>query len=749
MFKIDMFFKSLVSHFRGNALFILKRAAVFLVLLWILLIPLLGEEYDSKLGDIAEVNIKAPINFSYIDHEATDFKKKEVEKTIVPVFSYKDHSEFDVVDSFYKDIKKLRQNKVDASIASATIFNRDKIWLSAKSISIILRKVNLEYFRKLLNDLVKKKSNYWFFDRDEKYFKKRQEFGIAVIKNGKRLNINPYELRNVIYQKLPAKFIRKFIRDTNPYLNSSIADMTIEVASKLIKPNIIFDQEKSLIMKKAILSKVVPIKKEIKKGLIIIREGERITKEISEKIQLINANSKRIDLNHIVGLILYLGAVFIFFKFHLRYFLNDLRLDSDRIGDDLANQRFLKQRERRLFILFSFIVITLFFAQMAIKMVKETPSIPLTLFVPITIASISIMMLFGKRIAVFFTIVASVLIMLLTGCNFGCFSTVLGAGLLSIYLSINQKKRLDVLSAGVKVFLFYVFMLAISSLIKGFKIDVFLNGVGIAFINGVLSSVIVAGILPFLESFLGIPTRFKLLELADTDSPLLKLLLLKAPGTFIHSITVGSLAESAAADIGANSLLARVGSYYHDIGKLENPGYFIENQQGLENIHDSLKPTISRAVLVAHVKKGELLAIKEGLPECVIDFIREHHGTSLIRFFYAQAVGEKKNNTNKEDFRYPGPKPHTKETAIVMLADAVEASTKTIANLTLPKIRTHVSNIIKAKLNEGDLDNSPLLLDDIRKITESFVQMLVGLHHKRIEYPDQNKVEESSGNNEE
>jgi len=750
--KIKVFIKSMRIFFKENYIFILKRLVAFLLLLWILLIPLLGEKYNYKLGDIATGNIKAPISFSYIDNEATDFKKKEVERTIVPVFSFKNDFEANTVESFYKSIKKMRSDGANVTVSSTIIFNRYKIWLSSKSIFILLKKVNLEYFKKIISDLVNKMSNYWFINRSKKYFKKRQEFGIAVIKMSKKIFINPYELDNVIYEKLSPKFVRSFVRNSNPYLNSRIADMVVEVASKLVTPNTVFDQEKTLIMRKAILAKVAPIKKEVKKGLIIIREGERITEEISNKIKLVNANSKRIDLNHIVGLIFFLIAIYFFVRFHLRYFLKDLRLDSDRLGDELADMKFAKQREKRLLVLFSFVVIILFFAQMAIDLVRDSPSIPLTLFVPITIASISIMMLFGKRVAVFFTVVVSSFIMLLTGCNFVCFSTVLGGGLLSIYLSMHQKKRLDVLSAGVKVFLFYVFMLGLSSLMKGSSLDLLLNGVGIAFINGVMSSVIVAGILPFLESYLGIPTRFKLLELADTDSPLLKKLLLKAPGTFIHSITVGSLAESAAADINANSLLARVGAYYHDIGKLENPSYFIENQQGLDNIHDSLKPTVSRAVLVAHVKKGEVIAKREGLPECVIDFIREHHGTSLIKFFYAQAMGEEKNNTHKEDFRYPGPKPHTKETAIVMLADAVEASTKTIQNLTLPKIRAHVDNIIKAKINEGDLDNTPLLLDDIRKISESFVQMLVGLHHKRIEYPDYNKLEaeidESKGSKE-
>jgi putative nucleotidyltransferase with HDIG domain len=203
-----------------------------------------------------------------------------------------------------------------------------------------------------------------------------------------------------------------------------------------------------------------------------------------------------------------------------------------------------------------------------------------------------------------------------------------------------------------------------------------MKGAGFGILNGILSSIIAVGLIPFFESFLKVPTRFKLLELADTNSPLLKRMQIEATGTYTHSIIVGNLAESAAANIGANALLARVGSYYHDIGKIDHASYFSENQQGMENRHKDLKPSVSRSILIAHVRKGAELARREGLPQVVVDFIEQHHGTTIMKFFYHQALDTSSKGISKEDFRYPGPRPQTKETAIVMLADSGEAASK-------------------------------------------------------------------------
>ena len=231
-------------------------------------------------------------------------------------------------------------------------------------------------------------------------------------------------------------------------------------------------------------------------------------------------------------------------------------------------------------------------------------------------------------------------------------------------------------------------------------------------------------------------THVSLLELADTNKPLLRRLVMEAPGTYTHSMAVGYLAESAAEAIGADSLLARVASYYHDIGKLRRPHFFIENQP-MENVHDRMNPTLSALVITSHIKDGIEIARQSRMPKVVLDIIAQHHGTSLVQYFYDQFTVEQDPSTALEQqFRYSGPKPQTKEAAIVMLADAVEAASRTLTKPTLAKIELLVNRIVADRLGDGQLDESDLTFKEISKITESFIRAKISTMHARIDYPD-------------
>ncbi|RMH87238.1 MAG: HDIG domain-containing protein, partial [Calditrichaeota bacterium] len=254
--------------------------------------------------------------------------------------------------------------------------------------------------------------------------------------------------------------------------------------------------------------------------------------------------------------------------------------------------------------------------------------------------------------------------------------------------------------------------------------------------NAILVPTIVYLLIGIFERVFDVTTDISLLELSDLNHPLLKQLSVKAPGTFHHSIMVANLAEAAAEAIKANALLTRVGAYFHDVGKMFKPEYFIENQMGGVNKHDSLTPHMSCLILANHVKAGLELADKHNLPRSVKQFIAEHHGTSLMTFFYHKAVenGDSKE-INENDFRYPGPKPQSKETAILMLADSVEAASRTLQNPTPQRIRNLVNTLVENKIKEGQLDECNLTLQEIREIKEAFIPILTGIHHLRIEYP--------------
>lgn len=266
-------------------------------------------------------------------------------------------------------------------------------------------------------------------------------------------------------------------------------------------------------------------------------------------------------------------------------------------------------------------------------------------------------------------------------------------------------------------------------------------------LNGVISGILVTSMLPYVERIFDVSTDMRLIELADTNRPLLKDFALLAPGSFQHSLMVGQLAEEAAGSIGANSLLARVSALYHDIGKMMKPLYFVENMQTGENIHDRLSPEMSRLVVIAHVKDGIRIANEEKLPRPIIDMIPMHHGTSVVEFFYNKKIkqseqtedctSEGQRERTREAFRYPGPKPTFREAGILMLADSVEASSRVLSEPTPARIRQHVRKIIHLRMEQGELDECELTMRDLGRIEDAFVRVLAAIYHGRIRYPDE------------
>jgi putative nucleotidyltransferase with HDIG domain len=262
---------------------------------------------------------------------------------------------------------------------------------------------------------------------------------------------------------------------------------------------------------------------------------------------------------------------------------------------------------------------------------------------------------------------------------------------------------------------------------------------GFGFVSGFFCAVIVTALVPLVESLFKYTTDIKLLELSNLNTPVLRQLMVQAPGTYHHSIVVGNLAEAGAEAINANPLLARVAAYYHDIGKVRKPQYFVENQGGHENKHDKLAPSMSALVLIAHVKDGVEIARENNLGNDLIDVLREHHGTALMKFFYEKAKNlqdPEVQQVDERDYRYPGPKPQTREAALIMLADAVEAAGRTLTDPTPSRIQGMVQKIINNIFIDGQLDECELTLKDLHKIAKSFNQILAGIFHYRIDYPE-------------
>ena len=319
---------------------------------------------------------------------------------------------------------------------------------------------------------------------------------------------------------------------------------------------------------------------------------------------------------------------------------------------------------------------------------------------------------------------------------------------------LKFSKRSDLLIVSAKITLAGILIVGGIYFLEKFMMDIdnllILKDLGYIIINCfIISGVFLLGILPIIENIFRVLTPYGLAELADHNQELLKRLMQEAPGTFNHCLTVSHLCENAAEAIGANPVLARVGAMYHDIGKLMRPMFFVENQSfyGIENPHKSCTPRFSKMLITAHPKDGIELAKDAHLPQVIQNFILQHHGTSLVSYFYNEALKEEgEENVNEEQFRYPGPKPNMKETAILMIADAVESAVRAAKNPSNEEIDAIIAKIIKERLNDGQLSDSPLTMKDLKVISETFSRMLRGMHHKRIKYHN-DLVQELDKNN--
>ena len=316
---------------------------------------------------------------------------------------------------------------------------------------------------------------------------------------------------------------------------------------------------------------------------------------------------------------------------------------------------------------------------------------------------------------------------------------ILISGLVSSILVLGARKRTTIIRAGL---ITGVLQLFTAWCIYPYWLNSFAR-YALFIVNGLASATIVLGLLPVFEYFFKKVTNISLLELADFNHPLLQRLTLEAPGTYHHSLIVGNLSESACQAIGANPLLARIGAYYHDIGKVEKPEYFSENQNITGSKHDTLSPAMSKLIIMNHVKEGVELARKYRLSPPLIDFISQHHGSSLVYYFYRRALEglEEDQEVREEGYRYPGPKPDTKETAIVLLADSVEAATRAMKEPTPSKIEELVHKIINNKFIDAQLDSCELTLKDLEKISDVFIRILSGIYHARVIYPEESRSE--------
>jgi len=417
---------------------------------------------------------------------------------------------------------------------------------------------------------------------------------------------------------------------------------------------------------------------------------------------------------------------------------------------------FQRQADYKMYLHLSLLLILIVFTAHAIREYTDFS----LLYVPVaSVAMLTILLFNDLQLAFFMSFSSSILVSLVWGGDLKVMLVFFIGSLTASYTVCDARTRGRLIAAGFYVSIMQVVCMALMNpdihylITKEFALDILRP----LFINGFISAFVVVATLKIFELLFGVLTNFSLMELSDFNQPLLKRMILEAPGTYHHSIVVSNLAEAAADAIGANSMLCRVGAYYHDIGKMEKAEYFTENQLVGSNKHDNIEPSISRLVILNHVKEGIELAKKNKLNPLIVDFIPQHHGTSLMHYFYQKALEEAEEDASigEENYRYPGPKPQKRETAIVLLADSVEAATRSIDEANPQKIEEVVRKIINNKFIDGQLDECNITLKEIELIALTFTRILGAMYHSRIKYPEkksthddrsEKSTEESSDN---
>jgi cyclic-di-AMP phosphodiesterase PgpH len=461
----------------------------------------------------------------------------------------------------------------------------------------------------------------------------------------------------------------------------------------------------------------------------IVSKHERITLDTKLRLEsLRRAKAERgpapDSVTHLIGASLHVAVVVVLYAFYLGFF-----------------RRRIFTNNRKLALIALLLLLEAFFAYLSRELDVQTP-VEYLIFVPT--ASMLLTIIFDSRVGFYGTVIIAFVVAGIRGSDYSIALASLVAGALSVYSVRDMKNRTQLFRSLGFIFCGYAVVIVSLGLERFEPIQTVIVQLVFALINAIVSPVLTYGLLIFLERTFRVTTDLSLMELARFNHPLLRMLAEKAPGTYHHSITMATLAESAAAAIGANEVLARVGAYFHDVGKVVKPTYFVENQKGSRNRHDKLAPRMSSLIIAAHVKEGITLARSHGLPEEVVDFIPMHHGTTRIDYFYNKALALAQNSDdetkideiNEGDYRYPGPRPQTRETGIMMLADAIEAAVRTIDDPTPQRLSDAVDELVKKRLDDGELDECPLTLSDLTKIKAAFLGVLVGVYHTRVRYPD-------------
>ena len=747
------FFKSWITH----PAFVRFSSILFvsLIISFILFPHLLLPPKRYHLGDIAERDIKAKKDFLVEDIITTEKHRKEAMAKVPFVYTFDEKIWPEVkskIQFAFEQMRRILEENRLRQLAQSAV---ETVKKETHTPQVIPEEKIHEAFEKIMG--LKLTPQEFKSLRKENFSNQLEEalcellepvFKRGIVKNKNHIREVPHGIL-LIFSKT-----KKEQRVYNPERLLSIEEAKQEIATikynfygkiekeavntlskialSLIRPNVYYNPAETLARKEKAAQNVKPVFYQVKKGEMIVREGEKIN-----RLQLLKLKAQEETMSLKQSLFLFASMNILIFLF---MWTNKIILQH--------LQRFFLSSHRGFFFWLSNILFFFLLSRAGLEIGNLFVQ-RFSIFSPYafayalpTVGATMLSVLFTQPqigIVIGGTMAALVGFMLKSPLFFWYF--LVGSWWVAFKLK-HCRHRIKLIKTGLQLGIIQIIMALGISILEGearlssYFLNLFLAGLG-----GLMVSVIVLGLTPLVEIIFSYTSDIRLLELASLDQPLLKELMVKAPGTYLHSVITSQMAEAAAEEIGANPLLVKVAAYYHDIGKLNKPLYFIENQIGISNKHDRLNPSMSALIIMSHVKEGVELAKQYRLGSEIIDIIKQHHGTSLITYFYHKAK-ERNPEVKEEDFRYPGPKPQTKEAGLVMLADAVEATCRSLTEPTPSRIQQTVQKVISNIFLDGQLDECELTLKDMHKIAEKFTKVLTGISHTRIEYPEISRKED-------
>lgn len=656
-----------------------------------------------KEGQISPSDVYAPRTVVYIDEAETERLKNEAASRVEKIYR-EDAQASALADEKLKNIyTKIRE------LQQAEIPQKDRIAALRDYIGQITGASDREL--KELSDA----SLHALLQLSEKDLEEIESMSRNFLQEELR-----YGLKEEALQSARENLVAKV---SFSQLDSSLQPGVAFILTHSIRPNLVFDRKTYEKMVFEAREDVHPVQRTIKAGQIIVRKGEPVESSDIAALRQLGILRSHAIWPSLLGLIIFvflLGGLILFYIWKFR-------------PNILLNEQFL--------VLYGllFVLMLLIAKGITVLKISSQPEMASMVgyLVPLAGGAMLVTVLLDAGLAVFTSFIFSIIVGMMMDGQMSFVLAGLFGSLAGIYSVSTLSDRTGLIRAGIFVSVTNAVVIFTLGLLNGASASNVIMGAVMGVLNGFISSVMTLGFIPYLESAFGITSSVRLLELANPNQPLLKRLLMEAPGTYHHSILVGNLAEAAAQAVHADPLLVRVGAYYHDIGKLKRPYFFIENQVARENPHEKIAPSLSTLIITSHIKDGLELAREYRLPQNVQEIIAQHHGTSLVTYFYQRALeSDRPELVAESDFRYDSVKPQSKEAALVMLADSVEAAVRALQKPTPGRLEGLTRKIIKEKLHDGQLDECDLTFKDLNRIAVAFVRVLTGIFHSRIEYPE-------------